>query len=874
MVDNAAIEDVPRPGNTGAGETFSSRAARHRAGTNERHECFHCGLPCSGARFAIEEKVFCCRGCLAVFELLRANGLDEFYTLAGPSGITGGAKAEANQFAFVDGPAVRPQLVDYSDERLTRVTFHVPSIHCVACVWLLENLYRLQPAIGESQVNFPRKEVAISFRTDEVKLSDVIGLLDSLGYGPELKLASLERQPKDLRRERLWMQLGVAGFAFGNTMLFSIASYLGLDSVSGPGFRRLVGIISALLAAPVVLFSAQDYWRPAWLSLRQRLLNIDVPIAAGLLALFAESCWQVATEQGMGYFDTLTGLIFFLLCGKLFQRVAFFRIEFDRDYRSFFPLSVVRRREGDPEHVSLSDVGVGDQLVIRNGELIPADAELVSGAAVIDYSFVTGEAEPVTKAAGDYLYAGGRQIGAAIEVQTRKGVSQSYLTSLWNQEPFRKGERLESFGDLTNRYSQVFTKLVIGAALLSSLFWLAWNPSLSAKAFISVLIVACPCALALGAPFALGTAQRLLAARKVFLKNASVLERLATVDTIVFDKTGTLTSAQGAALFHGTALSERDRAALGALALQSTHPCARGIADTHTGAKQRIEEFEELPGRGIQGRVADQEICMGSAAWLQSKGVSSRAASVPADQPISVGGSAVHVAIDGCYRGWFEIKAGLKPGLAQMIQRLGGDYEVALLSGDNDREEEFFRGLFGRKAQLAFQQSPLDKLHFVQRLQESGQRVLMVGDGLNDAGALKQSDAGIAVVERMSAFSPASDVIMAAEMVPNLESLLSFARRTTGVVRLSFAISALYNAVGIGIAAAGLLSPIVCAVLMPLSSVSVVAVTCGLTRWVGRGLEGMRSQSDEVKKQASIRVEKRIDDPPCRAVLEPAIPPA
>ncbi len=799
----------------------------------DRMKCFHCGTLCRAAIFLKSEKAFCCQGCLTVFQILTENGLGDFYKLGQSAGVRVKSAMKEDLFAYLDEAVVRERLVDFADEHITRVTFRLPAIHCIACVWLLENLFRLKPGIGQSQVNFPRREASITFESSKVKLSEIAALLASLGYEPELKFSDLEIRAKNPASRRLWLQLGVAGFAFGNTMLFSIAHYLGLDSFSGPTFQKLVGVISLLLALPVVAYSASDYWRSAWISLRGRLLNIDVPIAAGIAALFAQSTYEVVTGRGAGYFDSLAGLLFFLLCGKLFQQKTFDRLAFDRDYKSFFPLSVTRRTECETpseERVSLVQLQVGDHLVIRNGELIAADARLVEGPAVIDYSFVTGESEPVEKKAGDYLYAGGRQIGGAIEVEMTKPVSQGYLTSLWNQDAFRK-EKGGLLNTLTNHYSRRFTKIVIGIAAGAAAFWAFVNPALSLKAFTSVLIVACPCALALAAPFALGTAQRVLARRNVFLKNPYVLETLARVDAVVFDKTGTLTAAgAGSVVFHGAALNETEERWLYSMTRHSTHPYAARIGEA--SARDRFPEpvrtFVETAGCGMEGNVAGNEIWMGSAAWLESRGIRTAAHGATPQ------GSVVHVAINGHYRGCYVLGSALRREMDQLISKLSANRELALLSGDNEKERERFAALFGPSAHLHFNQTPLDKLGFIQRLQQGGQTVMMVGDGLNDAGALKQSDVGVVVVEDISAFSPASDAIMAAGMVPCLHEVLSFSKAAVRIVRLSFLISTVYNVVGVSIAARGLLSPVVCAILMPLSSVTVVGFACGLTTWLGR----------------------------------------
>lgn len=829
-------------------------------------QCYHCGANCRTGVFELGDKAFCCRGCLTVFEILSENGLTDFYQLSETAGVRVNATATADQFKFLDEPAVRERLVDFADEKITRITFHIPTIHCIACVWLLENLFRLKPGIGQSQVNFPRKEVALSFDPAKVKLSEVVTLLALLGYAPELKLSALDAKPLNRSVRRLWIQLGLAGFAFGNIMLFSISSYLGLDAFAGPAFRKMVGAISLALALPVVIYSAADYWRAAWTSLRQRMLNIDVPIAAGLVAIFAQSCYEVLTGHGEGYFDSLTGLIFFLLCGRLFQQKTYDRLAFDRDYKSFFPLSVTRKRPGkaalhrDPdsvekngdavervpvtseEQVSLAQLVVGDHLVIRNGELIPADARLLHGPALIDYSFVTGESEPVAKAVDEHLYAGGRQMGGAIEVETVKAVSQSYLTSLWNQDAFHK-ERRDALNTLTNKYSQRFTKLVIIIAVAAAGFWAFVNPAISVKAFASVLIVACPCALALAAPFALGTAQRVLARRNVFLKNPHVIETIAKVDSVVFDKTGTLTAAGGGSVtWHGAALSEAEECWLFSMTRHSTHPLAvrLGEAIAREHFPEVVRSFLETPGRGMEGSVEGHEIWMGAALWLASRGADTDA--IADAQHAALGGSAVHVAIDGRYRGCYLLTSAVRPETARLMDELNEQCETSLLSGDNEKQRRKFRDLFRGTAQLRFNQSPMDKLGFIRQLQESGKTVMMVGDGLNDAGALKQADVGVAVVEQVSAFSPASDVIVAAGMVTRLAGVLRYAKQSVRVVQVAFVVSALYNLIGVVIAASGKLSPVVCAILMPLSSVTVVAFACGAATWTGRKLNQPKEQ--------------------------------
>lgn len=835
MSITASVDDAKADGKTA---NTAGRMASARVDGKLPH-CDHCGEGCANKAFVEGERHFCCLGCRTVFALLSESGLGQFYEMGSNPGARVGETTTQRQWAFLDDATVQEKLLDFADEKRAKVTLHLPTMHCVACVWLLENLFRLRPGIGESRVNFGRREVSITFDRARVKLSEIAALLASLGYEPALTFSELdqsERRKAPRWRQRQWLQVGVAGFGFGNVMLLALPGYLGLDSLSGPWFKLLAGWLGLVLALPVLVYSAADYWRAAWFSFKQRRLTLDVPIALGLAAIYGQSVFEVATGRGEGYCDSLTGLIFFLLCGRFFQRKTFDRLAFDRDYKGFFPLAVLRKSSSGEESISISQLAVGDRLLIRHGELVPADARLISGDARVDYSFVTGESEPVTRSAGELLYAGGRQMGGAIEVETLKPVSESYLTSLWNNEAFRK-QRDDDLDSQTNRYSRRFTVVVVGVAFAAAVFWMFVDVSVALKAFASVLIVACPCALALAAPLTLGTAQRWLARRKVFLRNAQVIERMSTVNTLVLDKTGTLTSpGAGRVAWSGVSLNEAEEGWLSSMTRHSAHPLAARISDAMRGIfVQPVESFIETSGKGMEGRVGGHEIWMGSAAWLEARGVRfASAAAVGAMHTATLRGSAVHVAMDGQYRGGFVLEGALRPEVDALIRQLRGAYQLVLLSGDNAHEAARFRVMLGEQARVEFNQSPHDKLNVIRELQAAGRKVMMVGDGLNDAGALKQAEVGVAVVEKVGIFSPASDVILDATQLPRLAEVLAFSRRAARVVRAGFVVSGLYNVVGVSIAAAGLLSPLVCAVLMPLSSVTVVLFAIGTTRWMAR----------------------------------------
>lgn len=785
-----------------------------------RIACAHCGADCPDPPSRDDELAFCCTGCRSVFRILHEAGLDRFYALEKHPGVRIGEIPPPDRYGFLDAGALREQLADYADERVTRVTLRIPSMHCLACVWLLENLFRLDSAIGASRVNFPRKELTVSFDHARLPFSRLAQLLTSLGYEPDINLGAVRAREahKAPSQRGLWLRIGVAGFAFGNIMLLSFPSYLGLRE--GEVFRPFFGWLSFGLALPVLLFSASEFWLGAWRGIRRRLLTIDFPLSLGLAALFLQSTSDVATGSSEGYFDSFAGLVFFLLCGRWFQQKSFDWLSFDRDYQSYFPLSVLRIENGVARPIPLTELRVGDRIRVRNGEIVPADARLVDGPARLDYSFVTGESAPVARAVGDHIYAGARQVGPTIELETVKETSRSYLASLWDHEAFRKS-RDSSLHNMTNRAGRWFTVAVLLFAAGAGVWWWARDPASAPRVFASILVVACPCALALSAPFALGAAVRLLARHRVFIKNTDTIENLARSNTVVLDKTGTLTHARPTARFEGDPLSDPELRAARAAAAHSTHPISRAIAADfqHLPA---VNNFVEAEGRGISATVDGSAIVIGSADWLVEHDVAP-AGVIPT--------GAAGLAVNGVYRGFFMIEAVPRTDIPKLAAAVARDRELMLLSGDRDAERAQYAAWLGPQAEMRFNQTPADKLEAIRERQACGRRVVMVGDGLNDAGALKQADVGIAVTERASTFSPSSDVILEADQIGKLPNLLSFARRAVRVVLASFLISLCYNALGLSFAASGRLTPMISAILMPMSSFTVISFALLGTRW-------------------------------------------
>ena len=762
-----------------------------------------------------------------VYDILHETGLGRFYDMEAHPGVQQDDGVEAGAYDFLADPDVHRQLLDFTDGKTSRVTFLLPGIHCVACVWLLERLYKLHDGIGRPEVQFTKKTVSIQFDEERVTLVELAKLLHRIGYPPSFRLQDLDRPTETHAHRKAWLQLGIAGFAFGNVMLLSFPSYLGLEGAESMALRNLFGYISLILALPVLLFSAQDYFRSAWLGLRQKEISIEVPIALGLLALFGQSVWDIFRGTGEGYLDSLAGLVFFLLIGKSFQRRSFDALSFDRDYKSYFPIAALRTNtDGSQRSVSLNRIVVGDRLRIRNGELIPADSVLIEGPGLLDYSFVTGESRPDSQIPGDYLYAGGRHYGEPIDIEVVKEVSQSYLTSLWNHQSFRKSNE-RTLDRATTRVSKCFTVAILFIATATAVFWVFVDPSRAVRAFTAILIVACPCALALSAPFAFGNALRHLRTQGLFLKNGNVVEGMARARQLVFDKTGTLThGGLGAVHFDGQVLSETMETAISAMCSASTHPLSRGIATLLTVPPARLAGFQELPGKGLEAWHDDQHLRLGSRDWLASCGLDVSAT--------SAAGSECWLAVDQQVLGVFRFEDQIRAGMGPALSDLGSEYTIRVLSGDAPEGLGLVGDLLNADTILQARQSPADKLREVEHLQSNGDTVMMFGDGLNDAGALQQSDVGIAVTEDIQSFTPACDVIMNAADLHRLPAVLRFSRMTMKVVYLSFTVSLLYNVLGVSVAASGRLSPLFAAILMPISSVTIILLAVGGTAWAAR----------------------------------------
>jgi Cu+-exporting ATPase len=796
--------------------------------TQAKISCYHCGEDCADDAILVQDKHFCCTGCKTVYEILNQNNLCQYYDITQAPGITQRTKIREGKFAFLDDKTVEAKLVHFSDEKQKHVLFYLPQMHCSSCIWLLEHLNKLNPGIVKSQVNFLKKEVSIVYNTDTVSLRKVAELLITIGYEPHISLHDIaDKKIRKYDKKRIY-KIGIAGFCFGNIMMLSFPEYFGLNNIQEKSLREYFSYFNLFLSLPVFFYCASDFFVSSWKSLQQKFLNIDAPIALAIIITFGRSVYEIVSGTGAGYLDSMSGIVFFMLIGRFFQDRTYQTLSFDRDYTSYFPLGVtILNEDGSEDQIPISKLKVGQRIKIHSGEIVPADAILFLGKAHIDYSFVTGESLPIEKSIGEIIYAGGKQTAGAIELEVVKEVSQSYLTQLWDNDAFKENadEKSISFIHQVSRY---FTYALFSVAIVSAVYWQLHNPAKTWNAITSILIVACPCALLLSATFTNGNMLRMLQRAGFYARNANVIERMALATSVVFDKTGTITQQKEADIsYNGSELSKEEEQLVRSLAAQSNHPLSKAIASFVPFSKAlSVKQYHERKGLGAVGFIKDYEVKLGSAEYITGK-----------RNTVEADGSKVYIAINNDVLGYFSIKTAYRIGLEKIIYQLRNRFKLALISGDNDSERTLLSKYFGKETDLRFEQKPQDKLDYIQAKQQKGEKIIMIGDGLNDAGALKQSNVGIVITDDINNFSPASDAILDGSSFIKLPAILAYCRNQKTIIYGSFIISILYNLVGLFFATQGTLQPVIAAILMPISSVSIVLFTTGMSSLLARKLK-------------------------------------
>ena len=472
---------------------------------------------------------------------------------------------------------------------------------------------------------------------------------------------------------------------------------------------------------------------------------------------------------------------------------------------------------------SCTQIAKEERVLVKSEEMIPADSILLSDGALVDYSFVSGENAPIELMKGALVYAGGIQKGPAIRLEVVKPVGQSYITELWNNPLLKSEKNIEK--SFVHPWSQYFTIILFAIALASGIYWSYFDTTKILPAVTAVLIVACPCSLLLTVTFTYGNVLRWLGKSKFYCKNASVIEAISKIDTIVFDKTGTLTNHQETQLvYEGIPLSNNEMLAIKSITKESLHPLSQLISQFYLSKIEglgEVNKIENFIGKGTKAISGDLEILIGSVSFLASNHIAAN---------FQQEGSVVCLAINDQFKGVYKVNHTYRKGIAAVAERFKKrGYQLHLLSGDHSAEKNNLIQILGKDVTLLFEQSPEDKLNYIQQLQSQGRKVMMVGDGLNDAGALQKSNVGVAVTDQSHLFTPASDAILEGGQMSGFDGLINYAKKAKLIIVLIFILSIIYNIIGLYFATSAQLSPMVAAILMPISSISIVALSALLS---------------------------------------------
>ncbi|WP_212113304.1 HAD-IC family P-type ATPase [Candidatus Shikimatogenerans silvanidophilus] len=730
-------------------------------------------------------------------------------------------KKKENKFKFLDDKNILNHIIDYQDKKILSISFFIPSIRCISCIELLENLKKINKYILDSKVDFIKKYLhLILFKKKNIKVSKIAFFLYNLGYKPIIILNNKKLQSNNSNYSYIYKTI-ISFFCFGNIMLLYIPEYIGIQEDKWfldhyLFFKKIIFFLSL----PIFFFST-EYLKKSFLKLKKKIIDINFTISIGIILLFIKSCYNLYYNINFGYLDSLSGFIFFLSLSRLFQEKIHKIFFLKENYNFFSTISVICLKNGKEINTILYNVKKNDVIIIHNNEIIPFDSKLISGKAFIDNSFINGESKIIFKKIGSKIYAGAKQKGGIIKLKVIKSFNNSYLMKLWNNKFFYKKKKHNS---LNNYWIRYFTIIIIIISLISGLFWFFIDKNKVLEIIISILIIFCPCALSLSYPFILGNIVFLLSKENIFLKNFSIIDKLSKVNRLVFDKTGTITLLNKYKIFFlGKKLSKKKKKYLCFLFKNSNHPLSiilynkfKKYIKNNDENKYIIEYFIEIPGKGIKCKINNIIFKAGSDNFINiKKNIYKKKYKKK---------TKVFILENKKLLGYFIFENLYIKGLKNFFKKLK-KYKISIISGDNDSEKENLKHFLKKKfieKHILFNQTPYNKLKYIKKLQNKNEIVMMIGDGINDSAAIKQSEIGIILFNEINNFLPYCNILMYNKNFYKIPNILYLAKKSMFLIKINFIISFFYNIIGLYFAINGKLSPVISSILMPISSITII----------------------------------------------------
>ena len=792
--------------------------------------CSHCGLPVSAGLVQVgASEQFCCNGCKTVYEIINTCGLDRFYRLRESAGEAGQqAKTTERGYSEFDDPVFR-DLYDHAlPDGKHSVELYLDGIHCSACVWLVEKLPNVCSGVLSARLNLRQSLVEIVWDDEAVKLSQIARTLDSLGYPPHPAKDTRAREMRKREDHRFLVRIGVAAACAGNVMTIAFALYGGTFTGMESQVERFFRWVSLLIGLVSLAWPGSLFFRGAWAALRTRTAHLDLPIALALAAGCVAGFVNVIRDQGDIYFDSLTMLVFLLLVGRWIQRRqqrwAADAVEL---LYSLTPTSVRVVRDGQPVEVPIEAVLENEIAEVRAGESIAIDGIVTEGTSTVDQSLLTGESLPIQVRPGDTVAAGTTNIAAQLRVRVQATGEHTRVGKLMRLVE-RSAQERAPVVCLADRIAGWFVMVLITLAALTFVVWMLIDPARAVENTVALLIVTCPCALGLATPLAVTVAIGQAAKRGILIKGGDAFETLARPGFLLLDKTGTVTAGRMTlAAWHG---DEAIKPLVAALEAHSSHPLATAFVQAVTSdgdsASLEIADVEQTPGSGISGTINGQHVMVGSPAFLASHDITlDSEISMATERLIDAAHTPVQIAVAGrcvAVAGFRDPLADDAVAALDELRRRG--WQLALASGDHPAVVQHV----GHELGLAPEQcqggmSPEDKLTRVRELCQT-HTVVMAGDGVNDAAALAAANVGLAVHGSAQASLSAADVYLSKSGLTPIVKLVGAARRTLRAIHRGLLASLVYNSIAASLAMLGFLGPLVAAILMPLSSLTVLTM--------------------------------------------------
>ncbi len=789
--------------------------------------CFHCALPIPAncdltVDFEGERRPVCCPGCKAVAELIRDTGMSRYYELRDlPDPGVGRPPAEAAEWRVFDSDDMLEAFTETQGDT-REATVYVGGMYCSACSWLIETTMSKQPGIAAAEINPITHRLRLRFPAADGSLSGYLATLANLGYQPQPLTPESTDRPEVAEQRTALKRLLVASLGMMQVMMFAVGLYAMDFQGVDPDMQHFLRLVSFFVTTPVVFYSAKPFFTSAWRGVVGRKPGMDLPVSLAVGSAYAASVYQTFTRGEAVWFDSVTMFVFFLTLGRFLEMRARHRsIDRSAALSSALPNTATRIEGEDRVVVPVNQLRCGDRVLIRAGDPIPTDGTLQKGSTSVDEALLTGEATPQPKAAGDPLSAGSVNLDGMIEMQVTRTGSDTTLGTISRLSERARYAR-PAFVTLADRVASyiVVALLVIAAAVATT--WYFVDPERAFVITLSVLVVTCPCALALATPAAFAAAGSRLSQLRLLVTNGNAIETLSRATLAVFDKTGTLTVGMPriAALFViDNAWTEKDcRLLAAALEQASTHPLARAFAVAD--ALPDVSDEQVVVGQGVRGVIDGREWRIGNAGFVGGGAATEDS-------------TATHVflGVDGEVVAWFELEDALRPDAADVLARLRElGLSTILVSGDNRVAVDSVASRLAIDTRY-YECTPEDKLRIIEEAQARGERVVMIGDGINDAPVLAGADASIAPAHGALLAQTSADIIMLGESLGPVATAVEMSRKTMRIVRQNLAWAIVYNALALPLAAAGYVPPWAAAIGMSASSLIVVLNALRLNRF-------------------------------------------